>query len=67
MREGEALPLAWLGIRLQRAGDGLSDELDEEEEIDQQANIPYLNLQKRRGLLGLSVDLFGIKSPHARD
>jgi hypothetical protein len=40
MREGEALPLARLGIRLQRAGDGLSDELDEEEEIDQQANIP---------------------------
>jgi hypothetical protein len=30
-----------LALRLQRAGDGLSDELDEEEEINQQANIPY--------------------------
>ena len=56
-----------LALRLQRAGDGLSDELDEEEEINQQANIPYLNLQKRRGLLGLPVDLFGIKPPHVRD
>ena len=30
-----------LALRLQAAGDGLSDELDEEEEINQQANIPY--------------------------
>jgi hypothetical protein len=30
-----------LALRLQRAGDGLGDELDEEEEINQQANIPY--------------------------
>src|SRR5262249_60514309 len=30
-----------LALRLQRAGDALSDELDEEEEINQQADIPY--------------------------
>ena len=30
-----------LALRLQRAGDALSDELDEEEEINQQAGIPY--------------------------
>jgi hypothetical protein len=55
MREGEAVlkELARLSSRtilyrqsglalsLQRAGDVLSDELDEEEEINQQANIPY--------------------------
>ena len=29
-----------LALRLQRAGDGLSDELDEEEEINQQAKSP---------------------------
>lgn len=55
MREGEAVlkELAGLASRailyrapglalsLQRAGDGLSDELDEEEEINQQSHIPY--------------------------
>jgi hypothetical protein len=30
-----------LALRLQGAGDALSDELDEEEEINQQADIPY--------------------------
>jgi hypothetical protein len=30
-----------LALRLQRAGDGLSDELDEEEEINQLSDIPY--------------------------
>jgi hypothetical protein len=30
-----------LALHLQRAGDALSDELDEEEEINQQAGIPY--------------------------
>ena len=30
-----------LALRLQRAGDALSDDLDEEEEINQQADIPY--------------------------
>jgi len=30
-----------LALRLQSAGDALSDELDEEEEINQQADIPY--------------------------
>ena len=30
-----------LALRLQRVGDALSDELDEEEEINQQADIPY--------------------------
>ena len=30
-----------LALRLQTAGDALSDELDEEEEINQQAGIPY--------------------------
>src|SRR5262249_27454787 len=30
-----------LALRLQSAGDALSDELDEEEEINQQAGIPY--------------------------
>jgi hypothetical protein len=81
MREGEAVlkelarlasrailyRQSGLALRLQRAGDGLSDELDDEEEINQQAKIPYLNLQKRRGLLGLPVDLFGIKPSHVRD
>jgi hypothetical protein len=33
--------LPGLALRLQRAGDTLSDELDEEEEINQQAGIPY--------------------------
>ncbi len=55
MREGEAVQkeLARLASRailyrqpglalsLQRAADALSDELDEEEEVNQQANIPY--------------------------
>jgi len=30
-----------LALRLQSAGDGLSDALDAEEEINQQANVPY--------------------------
>jgi hypothetical protein len=30
-----------LALSLQRAGDRLSDELDEEEEINQQSGIPY--------------------------
>src|SRR5262249_61328209 len=30
-----------LALRLQGAGDALSDELDEEEEVNQQAGIPY--------------------------
>jgi hypothetical protein len=30
-----------LALRLQRAGDTLSDELDEDEEINLQVNIPY--------------------------
>jgi hypothetical protein len=40
MRAGEAV-VPGLALRLQRAGDALSDELDEEEEINQQAGIPY--------------------------
>jgi hypothetical protein len=55
MREGEAVltevarlasrailyRLPGLALRLQAAGNALSDELDEEEEINQQAGIPY--------------------------
>jgi hypothetical protein len=37
----DPLSSAGLGVGLQRAGDALSDELDEEEEINQQADIPY--------------------------
>jgi hypothetical protein len=55
MREGEAVMkelarlssravlyrLPGLALRLQRAGDSLSDELDQEEEVNRRADIPY--------------------------
>jgi hypothetical protein len=55
MREGEAVMkelarlssravlyrLPGVALRLQRAGDGLSDELDQEEEVNRRADIPY--------------------------